>query len=174
MHNAPTLPPKNSPKSSLTLATGHLSYAGLSLEVWLGLSPHSARHLTCYITTGSEAMEGVIKVARQYFYETKQPKRTNFIARKLSYHGNTVATLTLSYHQARRTPYEDILDHEHFHHVSPAYAKRYQKKDETEEEYVARLAQELEDKFQELGPDTVIACELSSADPETYGAHLCA
>ncbi len=60
---------------------------------------------------------------------------------------------------ARRTPYEAILDHDHFHHVSPAYAKRYQRPDETEHDYVARLAQELEDKFQELGPNTVIGCE---------------
>jgi hypothetical protein len=43
--------------------------------------------------------------------------------------------------------------------VSPAYAKRFQKESETEEEYVARLAKELDDKFTELGPDTVIACE---------------
>lgn len=88
-----------------------------------------------------------------------QPKRRNFIARRLSYHGNTVATLALGDHPARRTPYEAIIDHDNFHHVSPAYAARYQKSDETEEQYVGRLAQELEDKFQELGPQTVIGCE---------------
>ena len=31
--------------------------------------------------------------------------------------------------------------------------------DETEEEYVERLKKELDDKFMELGPDTVIACK---------------
>ncbi len=56
-------------------------------------------------------------------------------------------------------PYEDILDHENFHHVSPAYAKRFQKAHESEEEYVERLRKELEDKFIELGPDTVIGCK---------------
>lgn len=89
-----------------------------------------------------------------------QSKRRNFIARKLSYHGNTIGTLELSHHISRRTPYEVILDHEHFHHVSPAYAKRYQKPNEAEDEYVNRLAQELDDKFKELGPDTVIGCKL--------------
>ncbi|KAG8927606.1 hypothetical protein FRC01_007181 [Tulasnella sp. 417] len=113
--------------------------------------------LVGFVSGGSEAMEGVIKLARQYFYETNEPKRTNFIARKLSFHGNTLGTLELSYHMTRRTPYEAILDHEHFHHVSPAYAKRYQKPNETEDDYVKRLAQELDDKFKELGPDTVIA-----------------
>ena len=43
--------------------------------------------------------------------------------------------------------------------MSPAYARRFQEKDESEEEYVERLRKELEDKFLELGPDTVIACE---------------
>ncbi|KAG8857436.1 hypothetical protein FRB96_005735 [Tulasnella sp. 330] len=115
-----------------------------------------AFELVGFVSGGSEAMEGVIKLARQYFYETSQPKRKNFIARKLSYHGNTVATLALGDHPARRTPYEAIIDHDNFHHVSPAYSARYQRSNETEEQYVSRLAQELEHKFQELGPHTVI------------------
>lgn len=91
--------------------------------------------------------------------ETKQPQRTNFIARHLSFHGNTVGTLSLASHVARRAPYEGILNHDNFHHVSPAYAKRFQRPDETEEQYVERLRQELDDKFKELGPETVIGCE---------------
>jgi hypothetical protein len=51
------------------------------------------------------------------------------------------------------------LDHDNFHHVSPAFAKRFQTANETEEQYVERLRQELENKFIELGPDTVIGCE---------------
>ncbi|KAJ7600918.1 PLP-dependent transferase [Mycena floridula] len=115
-----------------------------------------AFELCGFVSGGSEAMEGVMKLARQYYYEQGQSKRTNFIARELSYHGNTLGTLSLAYHPGRRAPYASILDTEHFHHVSPAYAKRFQKPDETEEQYVDRLRQELEDKFIELGPDTVI------------------
>lgn len=91
--------------------------------------------------------------------EVGQSKRNNFIARQLSFHGNTLGTLSLAYHPIRRAPYADILDTDHFHHVSPAYAKRFQRDDETEEQYVERLRQELEDKFLELGPDTVIGCQ---------------
>lgn len=64
---------------------------------------------------------------------------------------------------ARRAPYECILDQKTFHHVSPAYARRHQAGDETEEEYVERLRSELEAKFIELGPDTVIACASNGA-----------
>lgn len=106
-------------------------------------------------------MEASMKIARQYFYDTKQPQRKNFIARQLSFHGNTLATLALAHHPGRRAPYADILHDSNFHHVSPAYAKRFQRPDETEEQYVERLRQELEDKFIELGPDTVIACTFS-------------
>ena len=70
-----------------------------------------------------------------------------------------MGTLALASNPARRAPYEALLNHEVFHHVSPAYAKRFQKPDETEEQYVERLRQELEDKFLELGPDTVIGCK---------------
>ncbi|KAG1780930.1 hypothetical protein EV702DRAFT_963221 [Suillus placidus] len=109
-----------------------------------------------FLSGGSEAMETIIKLSRQYFVEVGQPKRTNYIARQLSFHGNTLSTLALAHHPGRRAPYAAILDHQNFHHVSPAFAKRFQKPDETEEQYVERLRQELEDKFVELGPETVI------------------
>ncbi|KAJ7087698.1 pyridoxal phosphate-dependent transferase [Mycena crocata] len=117
---------------------------------------NGAFELCGFASGGSEAMEGVIKLARQYFHETGQLQRTNFIARQLSFHGNTVATLSLAYHPTRRAPYAAILDDKNFHHVSPAYAKRFQRPDESEAEYVERLRAELEAKFLELGPDTVI------------------
>ncbi|KAJ7158710.1 pyridoxal phosphate-dependent transferase [Mycena filopes] len=103
-----------------------------------------------FASGGSEAMEGVIKLARQYFHETGQPKRTNFIARQLSFHGNTVATLSLAYHPTRRAPYAAILDDPT---LSPRLTRR---PEESDADYVERLRAELEAKFVELGPDTVI------------------
>ncbi|KAG8870372.1 hypothetical protein FRC20_011944 [Serendipita sp. 405] len=109
-----------------------------------------------FVSGGSEAMEAVIKLARQYFWEISQPERRYFIARKQSYHGNCLGTLALSHHPGRRAPYEAILNHDVFHHVSPAYYKRYAREGESEEEYVQRLADEVDAKFQELGPGNVI------------------
>lgn len=102
-----------------------------------------------------------MNISSQYWYEQRQPQRKNFISRNLSYHGNTVTTLSLSGHPARRKPFDEILQHENYHRVSPAYAKRFRYPEETEEQYVERLRQELEDKFVELGPDTVIGCKSS-------------
>ena len=46
-----------------------------------------------FVSGGSEAMEAALKMARQYFLETGEPKRTRFIARHQSYHGNTLGAL---------------------------------------------------------------------------------
>jgi adenosylmethionine-8-amino-7-oxononanoate aminotransferase len=97
-------------------------------------------------------------MAVQYYMEmpVPQPQRVNFIARKQSYHGNTLGSLSVGHHVGRRALYEKILA-KNVHHVSQCYPYRDMKDGETVEAYVARLAQELEDKFQELGPDTVCA-----------------
>jgi len=112
-----------------------------------------------FVSGGSEAVEAAIKLARQYWWETKEPQRRYFIARQLSYHGNTLGALALGNHPGRRAPYEGVLEHDAFQHVSPVYYKRFAKEGESEGDYVKRLAQELEDKFQALGPENVAACE---------------
>ncbi|KIL69369.1 hypothetical protein M378DRAFT_184532 [Amanita muscaria Koide BX008] len=130
---------------------------------------NGAFDMCLFVAGGSEAMDGIIKLARQYFLEVGEPKRTNYIARHLSFHGNTLGTLSLGYHPARRGPYTDIINTSNFHHVSPAYAKRFQQPDETEEQYVERLKQELEAKFVELGPDTVAAFAAETVVGATTG-----
>ncbi|PSS18609.1 hypothetical protein M430DRAFT_28030 [Amorphotheca resinae ATCC 22711] len=111
-----------------------------------------------YLTgSGSEAMEASAKLARQYFYENdKQTPRVNFIAREGSYHGNTIGALGISGHVARRAPYLPFLM-PNVHHIPACNAYRQRKEGETDESFVARKALELEEKFLELGPETVIA-----------------
>ena len=47
-----------------------------------------------FVSGGSEAVESALKIARQYFIEAGQPQRTRFIARRQSYHGNTLGALS--------------------------------------------------------------------------------
>ena len=121
-------------------------------------------------STGSEAMEAAIKLALQYWFELEQSQRKNFIARRLSFHGNSLATLSLAYNPARRAPYEAVMDYNNFFHVSPAYYKRFGKQGESEEEYVQRLARELEEKILELGSDTVAGFVAETVVGATTGA----
>lgn len=105
---------------------------------------------------GTEAVEASLKMARQYFIELGQPSRTKFIARKQSYHGNTLGSLGTGFHEARRAIYEPLLA-SNVSHVSPCYSYRGRKEGESAEDYVKRLAQELEDEFQAQGPGNVCA-----------------
>lgn len=109
-----------------------------------------------FVTSGSEAMESALKLAYQYHVERGQPRRTRFIARRQSYHGNTFGALAASGHPGRRSIYEPILM-PNFSHVAPCFAFRYKGERESAADYVARLAAELEAEFQRLGPDNVAA-----------------
>ncbi|WP_298269303.1 aspartate aminotransferase family protein [uncultured Bradyrhizobium sp.] len=109
-----------------------------------------------FVSGGSEAIEASIKLARQYFIERGEPKRARFIARKQSYHGNTLGALSAGGNAWRREPYAPLLSPA-FSHVTPAFAYHEKRDDESEAAFVARLAAELEAEFQRLGPENVAA-----------------
>ena len=109
-----------------------------------------------FVSSGSEAMEASLKLARQYFVEKGEPERLHFIARRQSYHGNTFGALAISGHAARRSIYEPMLM-TNSSHVSPCFAYHYQGASETDAQYVERLGAELEAEFQAIGPNKVIA-----------------
>ncbi|RYP15742.1 hypothetical protein DL765_005517 [Monosporascus sp. GIB2] len=111
----------------------------------------------CLLGSGSEAMEGAMKLARQYWLEVDpSAPRTRFIARQGSWHGCTMGTLSIGDLKARKEPFMDVLAN-NVSHVSPCHPYRDLKEGETVEQYVARLAQELEDEFQRVGPENVCA-----------------
>ena len=62
-----------------------------------------------YVSGGSEAVEAGIKIARQYFIERGEPQRAHFIARRQSYHGNTLGALAAGGNAWRRAPYAPLL-----------------------------------------------------------------
>ena len=111
-----------------------------------------------FVSSGSEAMEAALKLARQYYQELSppQPKRTRFISRHGSYHGITLGALSVSGHVARRALYEPLLM-PNTSRVSACNEYRGLRDGETREAYVARLAKELDDEFVRVGPETVCA-----------------
>ncbi|MEM5291359.1 aspartate aminotransferase family protein [Paraburkholderia sabiae] len=121
-----------------------------------------------FVSGGSEAIEAALKLARQYFVELGQPQRRHIIARRQSYHGNTLGALAIGGNAWRREPFLPLLIDAH--HVSPCYAYREQRADETEEQFAQRLADELEQKILELGSDTVAAFVAETVVGATAGA----
>ncbi|KAI2698604.1 hypothetical protein CBS147332_8396 [Penicillium roqueforti] len=122
------------------------------------------------VSSGTEAVEAAVKMAIQYFTElpVPEPQRVNIISRKSSYHGNTLGSLAVGYHASRRRIYESLLS-KNIHHVNQCYPYRRMNANESTEDYVARLAQELEDEFQRLGPNTVCAFIAETMPGATLG-----
>ena len=147
-------------RQAATLAYAHTSFfssepAEALADALVGHEPGGLAW-AYFVSGGSEAMEAALKLARQFFVEAGQPGRGHFIARRQSYHGNTLGALAAGGNAWRREPYAPLLSHA-FSHVSSAFAYREQGEVETEAEFTARLAGELEAEFQRLGPGTVAA-----------------
>ncbi|WP_367189198.1 aspartate aminotransferase family protein [Burkholderia sp. Ed8] len=121
-----------------------------------------------FVSGGSEAIEAALKLARQYFVEKGEPQRRHFIARRQSYHGNTLGALAIGGNAWRREPFLPLLIEAH--HVSPCYAYRDRQSGETDEAYAQRLADELERKIVELGAENVAAFVAETVVGATAGA----
>ena len=130
-------------------------------------APEGLSHVY-FVSGGSEAIEAALKMARQYFVETGRPERRNIIARRQSYHGNTLGALAAGGNEWRRTQFRPLLVETH--HIDPCFAYRYQQPNEGDETYAARAAQALEDKLLELGPETVMAFVAETVVGATAGA----
>jgi len=120
------------------------------------------------VSGGSEAVEAALKMARQYFVEKGEPQRRHIIARRQSYHGNTLGALAAGGNEWRRAQFRPLLIETH--HIDPCYAYRLQQPGESDEAYAARAAQQLEDKILELGADQVIAFVAEPVVGATAGA----
>jgi adenosylmethionine-8-amino-7-oxononanoate aminotransferase len=121
-----------------------------------------------FLQGGSEANEAALKLARQYFVERGEPERSHFIARRQSYHGNTLGALAVSGHPGRREIYEPILVRSSF--IAPCYAYREQHEAETPEAYGMRVAEELEEEILRVGPGRVAAFIAETVCGATLGA----
>ena len=121
-----------------------------------------------FVSGGSEAIEAALKMARQYFVEIGQPQRAHFIARRQSYHGNTLGALSVGGNAWRRRQFAPLLIP--VTHVSPCYAYRDQRRDETPEQYGQRLVTELAEAIEHLGGENVIAFVAETVVGATGGA----
>ncbi len=121
-----------------------------------------------FVSGGSEATEAAIKLARQYFLETGQPERRRVIARRQSYHGNTLGALSAGGNEWRRAQFAPLLIE--MSHISPCYEYAEKQDDESSFDYGQRVANELEEEILRLGPETVMAFMAEPVVGATLGA----
>jgi len=159
-------------RQSEQLAYAHSSFFTTQVaeelaELLVQQAPAGLDHVY-FVSGGSEAVEAAMKLARQYFVEKGELQRRHFIARRQSYHGNTLGALAIGGNAWRREPFLPLLVEAH--HVTPCYAYREQRADETEQAFAQRLADELEAKILELGSENVAAFVAETVVGATAGA----
>ncbi|MDO5529859.1 MAG: aspartate aminotransferase family protein [Paracoccus sp. (in: a-proteobacteria)] len=120
------------------------------------------------VSGGSEAVEAALKLARQYYLEIGQPARRHIIARRQSYHGNTLGALAAGGNEWRRTQFRPMLIETH--HIAPCFAYRERHEGETDADYAARAAGELEAKLNELPEGSVMAFVAETVVGATAGS----
>jgi len=90
----------------------------------LAIAPRNFRNggRVYFTSGGSEAAETAIKLARQYFLESKEPSRYRVVARQQSYHGSTLGAMSVSGNVGRRAPYAPMIPE--WGHVAPCFCYR--------------------------------------------------
>jgi adenosylmethionine-8-amino-7-oxononanoate aminotransferase len=107
------------------------------------------------VSGGSEAIETALKLARAYHHARGEAERDVVIARRGSYHGNTIGALDLSGRPPLRRPYESWLGR--FTHVAAAYPYRAASPGGWALGDADALAADLERAIEEAGPGRVAA-----------------
>jgi 4-aminobutyrate---pyruvate transaminase len=108
-----------------------------------------------FANSGSEANDSLIKMVWYYSNARGKPEKKKIISRQRAYHGVTIASASLTglpnNHKSFDLPIDRILhtDCPHYYHGANA--------GESEEEYSARLANNLDEMIIAEGPDTVAA-----------------
>lgn len=64
-------------------------------QMLVGHRPGGLSHAV-FLSSGSEANESAIKLARQYFVEKGEVERVHIISRNNSYHGNSIGCVSLT------------------------------------------------------------------------------
>jgi adenosylmethionine-8-amino-7-oxononanoate aminotransferase len=153
------------------LAYAHTSFFTTAVaeelaDLLIDTAPAGMSHVY-FVSGGSEAVEAALKMARQYFVEIGQPQRRHFIARRQSYHGNTLGALAVGGNAWRREQFKPILID--VTHVAPCYEYRDRRNDETAEQYGQRLVAELSAAIDELGGENVMAFVAETVGGATAG-----
>ncbi|MFD1344134.1 aspartate aminotransferase family protein [Litorisediminicola beolgyonensis] len=120
------------------------------------------------VSGGSEAAEAAIKLARQYHVEKGETQRGHLIARKQSYHGNTIGALSAGGNEWRRQQFGPLLLQ--MSHIDPCYEYRYREDGESLEAYGRRSADALEEEILRVGPEKVMAFMAEPVVGATAGA----
>ncbi|MEM9343669.1 MAG: aminotransferase [Pseudomonadota bacterium] len=107
-----------------------------------------------YTNSGSEANDTMVKILWFLNRHEGKPEKRKILTRINGYHGVTVVAASMT-----GKPYNEVfgLPLDGFHHLTCPHYWREGKVGETEVDFTARMAQELEDVINREGPETIAA-----------------
>jgi adenosylmethionine-8-amino-7-oxononanoate aminotransferase len=118
-----------------------------------------------FVSGGSEAVEGMIKIARQYWLARGNGRKYKILTRKRSYHGSTNGALAASGHAARET-FDPYMVHMGNFSESFCYRCPYSREPES---CSLECALDLEREIQNQGPETVAAVMIETISGAKLG-----
>lgn len=121
-----------------------------------------------FVSSGSEAVESALKLARQYFVARGESQRQRFVSLRPSYHGSTLGALGVTGYQPLEAPFADI---------TPASLKVpgpdfYRHSDPDDVSHVRRVLDETRRHIDEAGADGIIAFVLEPVGGASTGARM--
>ncbi len=132
---------------------GHLASVDLA-EKLLSIAPKTMSRVL-FQCSGSEANDAAIKLVWYYHNAIGKPEKKKIIGRERGYHGNTVASVSVSGQPHMRAGFDIPLPM--FRHTDNPHYYRFHEEGETEEQFSDRMAANLEALILAEGPDTVAA-----------------
>ncbi|MEZ5660778.1 MAG: aspartate aminotransferase family protein [Burkholderiaceae bacterium] len=165
-------------REAIARQAGRLAYAHTSffssepaeaLADWLIERAPQGIDRVLLVSGGSEAVEAAVKLARQYHLERGEPQRRHIVARRQSYHGNTLGALAAGGNALRKAPFAPLLS-DAMLHIDPCFYWREGQPGETPQAYGQRVANQLETLLLSVGPDQVAAFIAEPVVGATLGA----
>jgi len=108
-----------------------------------------------FASSGSEANDTAIKLAWYHWVARGEPERTTILARRRAYHGTTIASASLTGLPMMHGGFH--LPRGFVHHLTAPHLVQQGLPGETEAQFAARLAAELAETIDRLGPGTIAA-----------------
>jgi 4-aminobutyrate--pyruvate transaminase len=142
------------------LPYGH-SFAGRAHEPGIRLAEELAAILPdglsriFFASSGSEANDTAVKLAWYHWVARGEETRTTILARRRAYHGVTIASASLTGLPMMHGGFH--LPRPFVHHLTAPHHVQQALEGETEAQFTARLAAELEQTIEQLGAETIAA-----------------
>jgi len=108
-HAHPKLAQALAEQARVLVHTSNLYYHPLQGELASRLARLSGLARAFFCNSGTEAMEACLKFSRRYWHSRGRPERTKFVALERAFHGRTFGSLSITWEEPYRTPFQPLL-----------------------------------------------------------------